>query len=301
MSGASPLVSAVIPTYNRADMVEAAVRSALNQTYDALEVLVVDDGSSDDTVARLAAFGEPVRVIRHDTNRGAAAARNTGIAEARGEYVALLDSDDLWEPDKTARQLDFMRDRRLVMCCTGFRSVYAPGSAPLTKPRPYGELLALEDLLWGVYVAPGSTLIARRQRLLELGGYDTTLPRLEDWDLLLRAVMVTGELGFLDEELALLHPSPGPEPATLTLSAGLLVERGVAVLAGETRRTRRRFRAGVAFEVAAALWKAGDRARSLAWLARSLALAPIGHQSIRIILLPWLRARLRGERRAAGA
>jgi GT2 family glycosyltransferase len=292
----TPLVSVVIPTYNRATMVERAVRSALAQDYEALEVVVVDDGSSDDTAARLAVFGDRVRLVCHPVNRGASAARNTGIEAARGEYVALLDSDDLWAPDKTRRQLQFMAERGLDMSCTGFRSVYGQGLPPVSKPRPYTERMGLEDLAWGIYVAPGTTLIARRDVLVGIGGYDTSLPRLEDWELLLRAVRATGELGFLADELAILHPSPGATPQTLLDSAGMLLDRGLHVLASESPATARKFRAGVAFEMAAALWKANARARSIGWLARSLVLAPVGHQSLRIILLPWLRARLRGER-----
>jgi hypothetical protein len=297
MTVSNPLVSAVIPTYNRSAEVVSAVQSALAQHYAPLEVVVVDDGSTDDTVARLAEFGQRVRVIRHPVNRGAAAARNSGIEAARGRYVALLDSDDAWDQSKTVRQLAFMQERELAMSCTGFRSVYRVGTPPESKRRPYGERITLEDLTWGVFVAPGTTLVAERRVLLEIGGYDTSLPRLEDWDLLLRAVRATGELGFLGEELATLHPSPGASPATLLVSADRLLERGLAILSDQPPATARKFRAGVSFQVAAALWQAGARVRALAWLARSLVLAPVGHKSLRMLMVPWLRRVLPGLRR----
>jgi glycosyltransferase involved in cell wall biosynthesis len=287
-----PLVTAVIPTYNRAGTVTRAIGSALNQDYAPLEVVVVDDGSTDDTVERLGKFGDRVRVVRHPVNGGAAAARNTGIEAARGQYVALLDSDDVWRPEKTSRQLAFMADRGLAMSCTGFRSVYAPGSAPVAKVRPYGERLSLQDLVWGIYVAPGSTLVARRDTLLGIVGYDTDMPRLEDWDMLLRAVQATGELGFLDADLAVLYPSPGVSPDALLASSHLLMERGLRVLANEPPAVARSFRAGLAFELAAALWKQGARARAMVWLTRSVLLVPFGNQSLRIILFPWLYDRL---------
>jgi hypothetical protein len=292
-----PLVSVIIPTYNRADAAFRAVQSALDQDYDPLEVIVVDDGSRDDTLERLAAFGDRVRIVRHPENCGAAAARNTGIEAALGEYVALLDSDDLWVREKTTLQLEFMLRHGLAMSCTGFRSIYGAGEPAVRKIRPYGSRLSIEDLVWGIYVAPGSTLIARRSLLLELGGYDVSLPRLEDWDLLLRAVTQTGELGFLDDDLAILHPSAGVSAATLLTSAEMLVERGMRALAGQGPGIVRKFRAGVSFEVAAALWKCGSRARSLTWLIRSVLLVPFGHVSLRIILYPWLQHQCMGLRR----
>ena len=92
-------VSAIIPVFNRAATVGAALRSILDQPSVPLEVVVVDDGSADDLAGALAPFaGAPLRVIRHPANAGAAAARNTGIAAASGEWIALLDSDDVWLP-----------------------------------------------------------------------------------------------------------------------------------------------------------------------------------------------------------
>jgi glycosyltransferase involved in cell wall biosynthesis len=105
MSG-DAAVSVVIPAWNRADRIEGAILSALEQEPKPLEIIVVDDGSTDGTDAgRLVALDARVRVIRHDANRGAAEARNTGVAAARGDWIAFLDSDDRWLPGKLARQL----------------------------------------------------------------------------------------------------------------------------------------------------------------------------------------------------
>ncbi len=104
----APLVSVVIPTYNRERLVQEAIASVLAQGYPALEILVVDDGSTDNTVSRVVTLGPPIRVIpiRHSGRPGLV--RNVGIREARGELIAFLDSDDLWLPGKLERQLDYL-------------------------------------------------------------------------------------------------------------------------------------------------------------------------------------------------
>jgi hypothetical protein len=99
-----PTVSVVIPTFNSARYLREAIRSVLEQTHRVLELIVVDDGSTDTSVATASRFGAPVRVLRR-AHAGIGASRNVGIAEAQGEFVALLDADDVWEPSKLARQL----------------------------------------------------------------------------------------------------------------------------------------------------------------------------------------------------
>lgn len=110
-----PGVSVIIPTYNRARFIERAIRSVLNQTYQNFEIIVVDDASTDDTeerVRRLLTNGTRFKYVRHDINRGAGAARNTGIKNAAGEYIALLDSDDEWLPEKLEKQLQVFKEAR---------------------------------------------------------------------------------------------------------------------------------------------------------------------------------------------
>ncbi|HET7536321.1 MAG TPA: glycosyltransferase family A protein, partial [Candidatus Didemnitutus sp.] len=103
-----PTVSAIIPTYNRAHLLPAALASIFAQTQPVDEVIVVDDGSKDNTADVLRTYGDRVRYIRQQ-NAGAGAARNHGMREARGDYVAFLDSDDLWMPEKNARQQELLR------------------------------------------------------------------------------------------------------------------------------------------------------------------------------------------------
>src|SRR5438477_8705985 len=116
-----PLVSVVIPTYNRAKMVVEAVRSALGQTVTAMEVIVVDDGSRDDTEERLSEFGNRIEFYVQQ-NQGVSAARNAGIGHATGEYIAFLDSDDVWHPRKLEMQIAHFQhhpDLALLACRSG--------------------------------------------------------------------------------------------------------------------------------------------------------------------------------------
>jgi glycosyltransferase involved in cell wall biosynthesis len=103
----APAVSVVLPTYNRADTVGRAIESVLVQSLSDLELIVIDDGSTDDSETVFAAFADPrMRVVRNEVNRGVSAARNKGILQSRGQFIAFQDSDDIWRPQKLARQLD---------------------------------------------------------------------------------------------------------------------------------------------------------------------------------------------------
>lgn len=217
-----PLVSVVIPAYNRADTVGRAVDSALAQTLEDIEVLVVDDGSTDDTGAVVAAYDDPrVRLLSHDGNRGRSAARNTGIEAAQGEFVAFLDSDDQWLPGKLAAQVDCLRQRD-----DSWVGVYCEFLAPtpsrlgravgwlskrvFARPqtREGGRELAQEVLTMRVLMGPGSTLLVRRDALAATDGFDEGLADHEDWDLVLQ-LLADGQLAHLDEPLVVLPESGG--------------------------------------------------------------------------------------------
>ncbi len=110
-------VSVIIPTYNRAGLVQEAVASVLAQTWRDFEVLVVDDGGSDGTDAALAPYASRLRLLRRESRGGVSAARNTGIEAARGEWLAFLDSDDLWLPEKLARQMAYLAAHPDLLLC----------------------------------------------------------------------------------------------------------------------------------------------------------------------------------------
>jgi len=205
MSSGAPLVSVIVPVYNRADLIGKAVASVLSQSFADFEMIIVDDGSSDDLAAALQKIADTrIRLIRHDTNRGAGAARNTGIEAARGRYCAFLDSDDYWLPDKLERQLAFMQNGPAAgpISCTHYRII--------TRYHPQGEIreqprtLTFRHMLFGCTAGPGSTMMAERAFLQDIGLYDTALRRLEDWDLLLRAARKS-PVNILREPLSEVH------------------------------------------------------------------------------------------------
>ena len=181
-----PRVSVIIPTYNRASWVAEAVASVLAQTYRAFEVLVVDDGSTDGTLESLAPVLNQVKVLRLSSRRGVAAARNLGVAAARGEWVAFLDSDDLWLPEKLARQMAFLsRHPDLLLCQT--EEIWVRRGVRVNPPRSCrkeGGLIFLRSLK-RCLVSP-SAVVLHRRLLKETGGFDENLPAAEDYDLWLR-------------------------------------------------------------------------------------------------------------------
>lgn len=192
-------VSAVIPTFDRAAMLSEAVVSVLSQAGADLELVVVDDGSTDDTPAVLAGFADARLRVARTANRGVSAARNLGVSLARGRYVAFLDSDDTWLPGKLARQLAYMADTGQTVSQTqeiwmrGGRRVN-PGRAHL---KPDGDFFRAALRL--CLVSPSSVLI-ERDYLLRLGGFDEGLAACEDYDLWLR-MLLRGPIGLLDEPL----------------------------------------------------------------------------------------------------
>jgi glycosyltransferase involved in cell wall biosynthesis len=180
-----PAVSVIIPTYNRARWVTEAVDSVLAQTYRDLELVVVDDGSTDDTADRLAAYGRRIQVVRQK-NLGAGAARNVGIRRARGTYIAFLDSDDLWKADKLATQMDLIsRDQSVKVCYTEEIWIRRGRRVNPRKKHAKHSGWILKQMLPLCLVSPSSVLIDR-EVFDRAGRFDESLPACEDYDLWLR-------------------------------------------------------------------------------------------------------------------
>lgn len=206
----SPVVSVVIPAYNAAWCVRKAIDSVLAQTFHSFELIVVDDGSTDDTPTVLASYGDAIRVVRQP-NCGMGGARNAGIQAATGEFIAFLDSDDWWLPQKLERQVALMRSAPQV----GFSSCAARVEDPEGRllnlwQCPGWEGAFLVHLFSSGADVPGScsAVIARRQLIVEAGGFDESLRGVEDPDLWMRLAAVT-DYACLDEAMAVVLRRPG--------------------------------------------------------------------------------------------
>jgi glycosyltransferase involved in cell wall biosynthesis len=195
-------ISVIIPAYNYARYLREAIDSVFAQTYPALELIVVDDGSTDDTPDVVAAYGNRIRAIRQQ-NQGVSAARNSGIAAARGEYVSFLDADDLWHPQKLELQMarfDASPNLGLVYC--GAESFNAEGQTMQVWRHGREGRVAVSMLRFdgGAMAAPGCNIVAPRRVAEEIGGFDTRMTVSEDWDFYYR-VAARYEIGFVPEPL----------------------------------------------------------------------------------------------------
>lgn len=192
----NPSVSVVITTYNQAQYIAETVLSALNQTYRHLEVIVVDDGSTDQTEARLAPFRERVALVRQE-NQGVAASRNTGVRSAKGELIAFLDGDDLWEPDKLAVQVAAYQAHPrsgliAVDACTfsgtevlrksslPWATILSAGEGEVSTGRFY------DDLVRGPFIFTTSQVMIPARVLEAVGPSDGRFKFASDYDLYLR-------------------------------------------------------------------------------------------------------------------
>lgn len=211
-----PTISVIIPTYNHAETLPRAIDSVLAQTFEAFELLIVDDGSTDGTADVAAAYEDDrIRYVSHETNRGASVARNTGIDRARGEFMAFLDSDDAWLPTKLERQLACLRrhSEEWVGAYCDARFALSGDTGPLrnllgrwlsTGREPDhtegGEELIKDIMTDRLHTHAGSSLLVRSETVRAIGGFDESFARFQDPEFLVR-LLETGKIAHVDEEL----------------------------------------------------------------------------------------------------
>ena len=215
------MVSIIVPTYNREQYISRAVQSILRQTYDKYEVIVVDDGSTDNTqeiVKKLQEKDDRIRYIVSERNQGVAHARNIGIQEAKYDYIAFLDSDDEWLPEKLQLQMEKMMESSeqvgFVYCRTSGNNRNGNGgngNGRFICPFPEIPLNMLEGdlflLLLKTNVIGQMSILARKECLLQSGGFKESLRALEDWELFIR-IAKDWQIGFVDEVLVEVHSLP---------------------------------------------------------------------------------------------
>jgi glycosyltransferase involved in cell wall biosynthesis len=181
-----PLVSVVVPTHNRVALLKRTLRSILGQNISDVEVIVVDDGSVDDIAAVVGDSDPRIQVLRNMQPAGVSAARNRGIAAARGEWLAFCDDDDLWAPDKLARQLCAAKQAGTHWAYGGDVNVDDSLRVLSGGPPPPPEAVLALMPHWNPIASGGSNVIVRTRTLAEVGGFDPSLRRTEDWDLWIR-------------------------------------------------------------------------------------------------------------------
>jgi len=272
------VISVIIPTYNEAALIGRAVQSALVQTLPLDEVIVVDDASSDATAAILAKISDPrLRVIIHQENSGAAAARNTGIQAATGDWIAFLDADDVWQPEKLARQMNYLQQHpEMDACVCGFEIRDARGNVRAYPQSERGRAVVIAELLRGCHLSIGSALLVRRHVFEQIGPFDTSLKRFEDWEWLWRFV-AQHQIGFVPDILVMIDASPWPRPQIIsaaTAAIAPLLAAHILKVTGKVPNVRI-MRAWLELEQAISYFYHRDYANCIQYSVRAWATAPL--------------------------
>jgi glycosyltransferase involved in cell wall biosynthesis len=296
-----PRVSVVLPAYNREATVARAMRSVLTQSVRDLELIVVDDASTDGTIQAVEAVGDTrVRLLRHEANRRAGAARNTGIRAATGAYVAFLDSDDEWLPGKLERQLAWMDAAPEVgASCTAYRIV--DRGEEFTRVPAY---VTYREIFMGCDLSPGTTLVVRRDTFDEVGLNDERFYRYEDWDWVLRYAKLH-PMGLIEEPLARVHRGGLPPAAPMAEATAYFLQKHARALAAFGGVFRRRVTALRRFEVAQHYLRERALGPGLAYFFRALFTWPFVRPGMYVLALDALlgtslQRRLWRARRALG-
>lgn len=208
-----PLVSAVITTKNRSGLLSRALQSVYRQSYQNLEVIVVDDGSTDETSAVLKEFASRRSIVQihNEQSLGACRARNQGIEAARGEFIAGLDDDDEWHPKRIELLLEAYRDD--FSCVTSDVELVYPDRSVVWKKD---KLITFNDLLYSNQV--GNQVLVKRKRVLEVGGFDESLEAAQDYDLWLRLSKALGPVRNVNKPLQKVYLEHGSKQITNTKS-----------------------------------------------------------------------------------
>ena len=271
----APNVSAIVTCYNSAATVVRAIESIRAQTMADLEIIVVDDASTDNTIDLVAAVRDPrIRIIRNPQNRGIGGAKNVGVTAARGRYIAFLDSDDTWIADKLATQRDALnRASGVSLCFSGFW-VHRIDSGKTVVRRPGRHQTWLKSILLGETFSLGSTLFATRECFDAVGPFDESLRRLQDRDWTLRYLQRWDELIFLPAPLAHIYNSGWPRPETVERSVNDLYEIHESRLRARDPALASLFRASLNFEIAVAEYRCGRTPAAMGRVFRALASHP---------------------------
>lgn len=275
-----PAVSVVIPAYNAAWCIRKAVDSVLAQTFRDVELIVVDDGSTDDTAAILRSYADTLRVVSQ-ANGGMSSARNAGIRAARGRYVAFLDSDDRWLPDKLERQVALMTAQPDLAFCAATATLEDPDGNVVGAWACSGKSEASVADVFASHAAiagGASSVLARRELVQALGGFDETLFGAEDTDLWIR-LAAAGRFACIAEPLVVVLKRPGSVSRNrrrMRAGAIAMTRKNRGLLPAEKQGAFwRTLYAGMLCDYAKWAARDGDRMGAITDLFRAFLLAPL--------------------------
>ena len=284
----NPKISVIIPTYNHAQYLPDSIQSALSQTLKPLEVLVVDDGSTDNTAEVVARY--PVTHLR-PPHGGLSATRNVGMRESKGDWVALLDADDIWLPEKLELQAKAIQNQAFCYCAT--KMFYRDGHE---ESRTFYPDTEVKTVLRHHNCIDPSAVLVRKDVLLRIGGFNEHMPAGEDWEAWLKLGRVCEFVG-IPQELLLYRvtgSSMGTDPEIVMRSMEAIVDAGTADLPPLRRYIEARRMRSVRTALAAVKYRdRGDYANTLHYALKAFAHwpSPFYDRAFRVLMLE-LRRRM---------
>lgn len=295
-----PLISVVIPNYNYAHYLPQTIESVLSQSYPRVEIIVVDDGSKDESTTIVEKYGERVRLVRQQ-NQGVAIARNRGVAEASGEFVAFLDADDLWLPTKLERQVErFQNEPDLGLVHCGVEEIDESGAHLRTRLDGLEGQVATDLLLFkrAVILGGGSALMVAREVFKTIGGFDVRLSTSADWDFFYR-IAARHRVGFVREVLVRYRMHGANMHGNIRLMEDdmmLAYSKAFSEVGSETRRLRRKAYGALHLTLAGSYFRAGRHFDFARHMLKSLWRTP--ENVVYALAFParyWRRARLQNK------
>ena len=187
--GVENLVSVIIPTYNRAHTIERAIASVQKQTYSKMEILIIDDGSTDDTEEIVSKISDTrIRYIKNSRNCGVSHSRNLGIVAAKGNYIAFQDSDDIWKPEKLQKQMDYMKHGDYGMVYCAFEREFQDGTVVYYPPKEMPMEEKQGDIVFSLLrknLVSTQTMLIKKEVINQIGFFNEGMSNLEDYELAL--------------------------------------------------------------------------------------------------------------------
>lgn len=280
MSRNRPLVSVVIPCYNSEEWLEDTLDSVYNQTYNHLEVIVIDDGSTDNTKEIVKKYSDKIKYI-YQENSGPSVARNTGINNSKGEYIAFLDADDMWEEDKLIKQIEFMKNNSSYgVVVTDLKVVNESNEYLYTHKNiwPENKKEIIEKIFMGGIGMSTPTIMARKNLLEKVGGFDEQLPAREDHFLLMNVAEISS-IKHIQEPLVRRRINDSSftqniNPENLFHFNKPFIRKSIVrykYLADNLDRVYSRLN----FSIGRAYWKNNNRRKATIYLIRSLTKSPL--------------------------